>query len=83
MQTMRLDKGDPIWRIEQNRVIFLPFLEAAVEFVKKEPRSGGKLKGFLMGLPGDFEDAVSRAFGASKAPVRESLDSFADRFAWT
>ena len=60
----------------------MPFLEAAVEFVKKEPRSVGKLKGFLMGLPGDFEDAVSRAFGASKAPVSEFLDSFAERFAW-
>ena len=60
----------------------MPFLDAAVEFVKKEPRSGGKLKSFLLGLPGDFEDAVSRAFGASKAPVREFLDSFAERFTW-
>ena len=68
--------------MEQNRAIFMPFLDAAVEFVKKEPRSGGELKGFLMGVPGDFEDAVSRAFGASKAPVREFLDSFAERFAW-
>ena len=35
-----------------------------------------------MGLPGDFEDAVGRAFGASKAPVREFLDSFAEKFTW-
>ena len=60
----------------------MPFLDAAVEFVKKEPRSGGELKGFLMGVPGDFEDAVSRAFDASKAPIREFLDSFAEKFAW-
>ena len=60
----------------------MPFLDAAVEFVKKEPRGGGKLKSFLLGLPGDFEDAVSRAFGASKAPIREFPDTFAEKFNW-
>jgi hypothetical protein len=34
-------QGRPQWRVEQSRAIFLPFLEAPVEFVKKEPRSGG------------------------------------------
>ena len=48
----------------------------------KEVRSGGQLKSFLKGLPGDFEDAVKRTFAASKAPVREFLDSIAERFAW-
>ena len=49
---------------------------------RRNPGAVGKLKGFLKGLPGKFEDAVSRAFGASKAPVREFLDSFAERFTW-
>ena len=34
-------QGRPQWRVDQNRAIFLPFLDAAVEFVKKEPSSGG------------------------------------------
>ena len=60
----------------------MPFLDAAVEFVAKEPRSGGKFNGFLKALPGGFEDAVSGAFGVSKAPVKEFLDFFAERFTW-
>ena len=77
-----LKQGRAQWRKDQNRAICMPFMDAAVEFVAKEPRSGGKLKGFLLGLPGDFEDAVSRAFGASKAPIREFLDTFAAKFTW-
>ena len=79
-----IENGRPQWRIEQNRAIFAPFLQAAIDFMAKEPRSGGQLKNFLTALPAwlNFNDAVSKAFGAAKAPIKEFLDSFAEWIVW-
>ena len=67
-------------------MIFLPFLKHAVDFVRKGAdgsRSGGKLKSFLVQIPGlDFNDAVRMAFGADKSPIKEFLETFADTFTW-
>ena len=47
----------------------------------KDINSGSELKKMLVALPQlNFNDVVRRAFGAAKAPVKELLDSFADRF---
>ena len=76
-----LQDGRPQWRIEQNREIFAPFLQPALDFVGEDTKSASELKKFLVALPRlNFNDAVRRAFGAAKAPVKEFLASFAERF---
>ncbi len=76
-----LQDGRPQWRVEQNREIFAPFLEAALDFVGEETKSASELKKFLVALPKlNFNEAARRAFGAAKAPVKEFLASFAERF---
>jgi hypothetical protein len=82
-----IKQGRPEWRVRQNREIFQPFLKHVVDFVRKGDggsRSSGKIKFFLDKLKPelDFGDAVKRAFGAPKSPIREFLDTFADTFAW-
>ena len=47
----------------------------------EDTKSASEIKKFLVGLPRlNFNDAVRRAFGAAKAPVKEFLASFAERF---
>ena len=76
-----LQDGRPQWRIEQNREIFAPFLQPALDFVGEETKSASELKKFMVALPRlNFNEAVRRAFGAAKAPVKEFLASFAERF---
>ena len=81
-----IKQGRPEWRTRQNWMIFSPFLKHAVDFVRQGAngsRSGGKLKSFLVQIPGlDFNDAVRRAFGADKSPIKEFLETFADTFTW-
>ena len=76
-----LQDGRPQWRIEQNREIFAPFLQPALDFVGEDTKSASEIKKFLVALPRlNFNDAVRQAFGATKAPVKEFLASFAERF---
>ena len=78
-----IQDGRPQWRTEQNREIFAPFLQPALDFVGEETKSASELKKFLLRLPRlKFNDAVRRAFGAAKAPVKEFLASFAEEFEW-
>ena len=66
-----IQDGRPQWRVEQNREIFAPFLEPALDFVGGDTRSASELKKFLVALPRlNFNDAVRRAFGAAKAPSK-------------
>ena len=76
-----LQDGRPQWRIEQNREIFAPFLQPVLDFVGEDTKSASDIKKFLVALPRlNFNEAVRRAFGAAKAPVKEFLASFAERF---
>jgi hypothetical protein len=76
-----IQDGRPQWRTEQNREIFAPFLQPALDFVGEETKSASELKKFLVALPRlKFNDAVRQAFGAAKAPVKEFLASYAERF---
>ena len=76
-----LQDGRPQWRVEQNREIFAPFLQPALDFVGEDTKSASDIKKFLVALPRlNFNEAVRRAFGAAKAPVKEFLASFAERF---
>ena len=54
-----IQNGRPQWRIEQNREIFAHFLQAAVDFLGEETKSGSELKKMLVGLPRlNFNEAV-------------------------
>jgi hypothetical protein len=76
-----IQDGRPQWRVEQNRKIFAPFLQPVLDFVGGDTTSASDIKKFLVALPRlNFNDAVRRAFGASRKPVKEFLDSFAERF---
>ena len=76
-----LQDGRPQWRVEQNREIFTPFLQPALDFVGEETKSASDIKKFLVALPMlNLNEAARRAFGAAKAPVKEFLASFAERF---
>ena len=76
-----LQDGRPQWRVEQNREIFAPFLQPTLDFVGEDTKSASDIKKFLVALPRlNFNEAVRRAFGAAKAPVKEFLASFAERF---
>ena len=47
----------------------------------EDTKSASDIKKFLVALPRlNFNEAVRRAFGAAKAPVKEFLASFAERF---
>ena len=61
----------PQWRTEQNREIFAPFLQPALDFVGQDTKSASELKKFLVALSRlNFNDAVRRTFGAGKAPAK-------------
>ena len=76
-----LQDGRPQWRVEQNREIFAPFLQPTLDFVGEDTKSASDIKKFLVALPRlNFNEAVRRAFGAAKAPVKEFLASFAEKF---
>ena len=56
-------------------------MQPALDFVGEDTKSASELKKFLVALPRlNFNDAVRRAFGAAKAPVKEFLASYAERF---
>ena len=58
-------------------------MQPALDFVGEDTKSASELKKFLVALPRlNFNDAVRRAFGAAKAPVKEFLASFAEKFEW-
>ena len=57
------------------------FLQPVLDFVGEDTKSASDIKKFLVALPRlNFNEAVRRAFGAAKAPVKEFLASFAERF---
>jgi hypothetical protein len=66
-----LQDGRPQWRIEQNREIFAPFLQPALDFLGEDTKSASEITKLLVALPRlNFNEAVRRAFGAAKAPVK-------------
>ena len=78
-----IQDGRPQWRTEQNREIFAPFLQAALDFVGQETKSASELKKMLVALPRvNLNEAVRRAFGAAKTPDEKFWESFAERFEW-
>ena len=76
-----IQDGRPQWRVEQNREVLAPFLQPALDYVGEDTKSASDIKKFLVALPRlNFNEAVRRAFGAAKAPVKEFLASFAEKF---